>query len=73
MKLSLSLFTIFLLLGCAKSPIITTSAIVPAWPTAGDKVREELNTIPLEGYENFWVWISDLSKFKAKLDVIREE
>lgn len=38
----------------------------PPFPAAGPDVAEELETIPVEGYEDFWGWVARLEKMKRQ-------
>ena len=49
--------TIFLS-SCAK----TCFDYMPQWPVAGPDVAAELESLPYEGYEDFWEWLARLNK-----------
>lgn len=53
-----------LLSGCA-------GAVVSACPPSNphdEKVSEELETIPFEGYEDLWDWIAEIEVLNEQLD-----
>ncbi len=41
--------------------------VCPGYPTQSDAVIDELATIPLEGYEDFWRWMDDQAKLEEQL------
>jgi hypothetical protein len=52
--------------GCA-SGSVTVSCPPPIWPD--ELVYEELDTVPLVGYEDFWKWMADVEKLNEQLEV----
>ncbi len=41
----------------------------PVWPD--ERVYEELDAVPLPGYEDFWKWMADVEKLNEQLEVCR--
>jgi hypothetical protein len=59
-----------LLTGCAgvSSKVIY---VCPPFPEAGEKVGEELENIPFDGFEDFWGWMDRIGKLHDQLDECR--
>jgi hypothetical protein len=53
---------------CSCTSTKESYSITPIFPIGGEKVGEELKTIPYEGYEDMWEWIGRLHKLKMELD-----
>ena len=43
--------------------------LCPTYPVGGEKVAEELETIPYGGYEDFWEWIGRINKLREELEL----
>lgn len=41
----------------------------PTYPVGGEKVAEELEKVPYEGYEDFWEWIGRINKLREELNL----
>ena len=63
----LLLASLFLLGACSSTNVTSC----PPFPVAGEKVAEELETIPFEGYEDFWGWMDRVDKLKDQLSACR--
>ena len=59
------------LTACATGLFDNTPSNCPPWPEAGDRVAEELEAVPFEGFEDFWEWMSRLDKLRDQLDACR--
>lgn len=44
----------------------------PPWPVAGEKVAEELEAVPYEGFEDFYGWLARLDVLRDQLERCRE-
>lgn len=65
--LSLILAAMLLLSSCT-----TTNYSCATYPTAGEKVAEELKNVPYEGYEDTWEWLGRIEKLKRELDLCQK-
>ena len=54
--------------GCAGASV-QSSCPPPRYPD--EKVGAELETVPFEGYEDFWQWMSDIEALNEQLDACR--
>lgn len=43
--------------------------ICPSYPVGGEKVAEELEKVPYDGYEDFWEWIARINKLREELEL----
>lgn len=44
----------------------------PPWPAAGPEVAAELEDVPYEGHEVFWLWMARLETLKRQLALCRD-
>lgn len=49
----------------------TTYSNCPIYPIGGQKVAEELQNVPYQGYENFWHWVARLDKLRQELELCK--
>lgn len=65
-------FTVLLSLsGCASYDASLTK--VPPPPCPDDKIAEELENIPYDGFEDFWSWLDRVYKFMDQTSIARGE
>lgn len=57
-----------LLNSCSMGRCNTSASAYYEWPKAGKAVAEELQTIPYEGYEHTWEWLSRLRKLQLQIE-----
>jgi hypothetical protein len=71
LKLRQSLLCIGLLFlsGCGAASV-PSSCPPPRW--ADEKVAEELENVPYDGYEDFWQFMSDIETLNRQLEVCRK-
>lgn len=65
-RLSLMLLGTSFLIGCA-SESVGINCLPPAWPD--ERVWEELDNVPITGYEDFWEWMARVEKLNGELEV----
>ena len=58
---------IFFLSGCESKYY----SFCPAYPTAGQKVAEELEFLDYETYSGTWEWIGRIDKLRQELELCR--
>jgi hypothetical protein len=67
-KSVVALVVVLLLAACAWFTPNPQVSVCPPPQFADEKVAEELANVPLEGYEDFWDWISRIERLNETLE-----
>lgn len=59
--------------GCLKRYETADYSTIPPWPTAGEAVATELQTIPPDNYPALYNWLGRLLQYKNEMDIITEK